>query len=186
MARGHRGGLRQQEQGEHEAGRSLHARVSEAQACAHPDPGFQPPQGTRPVSVLLQPQVPGSPSTHVWALPPTHSCHGEELPLDSLLLTPTPPLLGHPHTSPRILQLLPALRRASPPASALEPPPSTFSPLRCSAGRGSSQPGSVQTPLPQAPRAHRLGASPALQTCLQLGHLPDLPLSTHLCVHFLV
>lgn len=66
-------------------------RGSQRHRPAHtPDLGFQPPQGTRPVSVLLQPQVPGSPSTHVWALPPTHSCHGEELPLDSLLLTPTP------------------------------------------------------------------------------------------------
>lgn len=96
-------------------------RRSQRHRPAHPDPGFQPPQGTRPVSVLLQPQVPGAPSTHVWAPPPAHSCHGEELPLDSLLLTPTPPLLCHPHTGPRILQLVPALRRARAPRLPLQP-----------------------------------------------------------------
>ena len=40
MAQGHQGGLQQQKQGEHKAGCSLRVRVSEAKACARPDPGL--------------------------------------------------------------------------------------------------------------------------------------------------
>ena len=162
---------------------------------------FQPPQGTRPVSVLLQPQVPGSPNIHIWGPTSLHTpAMGRSCPST---LYCSPPTLGPCSVTPaRALEssssflpsdhaLLPALRRAREPRPPLQGrlqsrPPSTSSPLGCSTGRDSSQPGSAWTPLPQGPRARRLGASPVLHTCLQPGHLPNLPLSTHLCVHFLV
>ena len=155
MARGHQGGLQQQKQGEHKAGRSLRMRAPEAQACARPDPGLPASTGDETLSVLLQPQAPGPPSTHIGAPPPAHSRHGEELPLDSLLLTTHPwPLLCHPRTGPRIPQLLLALGRATAPRLLLQGrlwshPPGTSSPLGCSAGRGSSQTWlSADTPAP--------------------------------------
>lgn len=201
MAWGHRGGLQQQKQGQRKAGRSLRVRVSEAQGCAHPNPGLPASTGdeTR-VSAAAAPGARLSQHTHLGPTSPHTPAMGRSCPLtlysspptlDPCSVTPARALESSSSFLPSDHALLPALRRAREPRPPLQGrlrsrPPSTSSPLGCSTGRDSSQPGSAWTPLPQGPRARRLGASPVLHTCLQPGHLPNLPLSTHLCVHFLV
>lgn len=181
MARGHRGGLQQQKQGQRKAGRSLRVWVSEAQACANPDPGLPASKGEKTrVSAAAAPGPGLSQHTHLGPTSPHTPAMGRSCPST---LYCSPPTLGPCSVTPaRALEssssflpsdhaLLPALRRAREPRPPLQGrlqshPPSTSSPLGCSTGRDSSQPGSARTPLPQGPRARRLGASPVLHTCL--------------------
>lgn len=130
MARGHRGGLQQQKQGQRKAGRSLRVWVSEAQACAHPDPGLPASKGEKTrVSAAAAPGPGLSQHTHLGPTSPHTPAMGRSCPST---LYCSPPTLGPCSVTPaRALEssssflpsdhaLLPALRRAREPRPPLQ------------------------------------------------------------------
>jgi len=99
MAQGHQGGLQQQKQGEHKAGCSLRVRVSEAKACARPDPGLPASTGNKTrVSAAAAPGPGLSQHTHLGPTSRTLLPRGGTAPgLYTAHHPPLAPALSPPH-----------------------------------------------------------------------------------------
>lgn len=154
--------------------------------------GFRPPQGTRPCQCCCSPRPRALPAHTSGPHLPHTLATGRSCPSTLYCSPPTPgPCSVTPAQaleSPSSFWLSGGQQHLGFPSRVGSGATPLARPPHWGAPRAGVllKPGSVQTPLHRAPRARRPEASPALQTCLQLGHLRNLPLSMHLCVHFLV